>query len=150
MKVLLASEPKDGIRVVLTEFKPGEWTTHLQGTREHCPPRKEEFFSGHFPGAPVMPGVLVVEALAQTGGILLLHTVESPENVLVYFMGIDKVRFRRPVMPGDQLRLEAEMLRMKGRTCKLLCRAFVDAQLVAEGELMAIVQDRPQEPGVEA
>lgn len=107
----------------------------------------EEFFIGHFPGAPVMPGVLVVEAMAQTGGILLLQTIDDPDNSLVYFMGIDKVRFRRPVMPGDQLRLEAELLKRKGRTCKLLTRAYVDGQLVAEGELLASIQDRPPEPG---
>ena len=107
----------------------------------------EEFFSGHFPGAPVMPGVLIVEAMAQTGGILLLETIANPEDHLVYFMGMDKVRFRRPVVPGDQLRLEAEILHLKTRTCKLLVRAYVDGQLVAEGELLASVQDRPPEPG---
>jgi UDP-3-O-[3-hydroxymyristoyl] N-acetylglucosamine deacetylase/3-hydroxyacyl-[acyl-carrier-protein] dehydratase len=106
----------------------------------------EEFFTGHFPGQPVMPGVLIVEAMAQAGGILLLNTLENPQDALVYFMGIDKVRFRKPVVPGDQLRLEAELLRIKGTTCKLLARAYVDGQLVAEGELMASVQDRSTEP----
>jgi UDP-3-O-[3-hydroxymyristoyl] N-acetylglucosamine deacetylase/3-hydroxyacyl-[acyl-carrier-protein] dehydratase len=102
----------------------------------------EEFFQGHFPGAPVMPGVLLVEAMAQTGGILMLHTLEDADNLVVYFMSIDKVRFRRPVVPGDQLRIEAEMLRLKGKTCKLQGRAYVDGQLVAEGELMATIQPR--------
>ena len=67
--------------------------------------------------------------------------------MIVYFMGIDKVRFRKPVVPGDQLRLEAELVKIKGRTCKLLTRAYVDGQLVAEGELLASVQDRSRDPG---
>ncbi len=103
----------------------------------------EPFFTGHFPEAPVMPGVLIVEAMAQAGGILLLQEIPNPEEVLVLFMGIDKVRFRRPVMPGDQLRLEAEVLRIKSRTVKLLGRAYVDGQLAAEGEFMATIQPRP-------
>ncbi len=106
----------------------------------------EEFFVGHFPGAPVMPGVLIVEALAQVGGILMLQTIDDPSTKLAMFVGIDKVRFRRQVVPGDQLRLEAEMLRMKGPLCKLMVRAYVDGQLVCEGELMASIQDRPGEP----
>jgi len=102
----------------------------------------EEFFQGHFPGQPVMPGVLIVEAMAQVGGILLLNTLESPEDTLVFFMAIDGVRFRKPVVPGDQLRLEAEMVKLKGKTCKLLGRAYVDGQLVSEGEFMASIQER--------
>jgi len=102
----------------------------------------EEFFQGHFPGAPVMPGVLIVEAMAQAGGILMLHTLDDAQDQVVLFMSIDKVRFRRPVEPGDQLRLEAEVLKLKSRMCKLQGRAFVDGQLVAEGELMATIQPR--------
>ena len=107
----------------------------------------EPFFTGHFPVKPVMPGVLIIEAMAQAGGVLLLNTFEDAEDKLVYFMGIDGVRFRKPVVPGDQIRLEAELARLKGRTCKLLARAYVDGQLVAEGEFLASVQDRPPEPG---
>ena len=93
-----------------------------------------------------MPGVLIIEAMAQTGGILMLHTIDEPEDTVIFFMSIDKVRFRRPVVPGDQLRLEAEVIRLKGRTCKLQGRAYVDGKLVAEGELMASIQPRPKEP----
>ncbi|MCH6547669.1 MAG: 3-hydroxyacyl-ACP dehydratase FabZ, partial [Gemmatimonadetes bacterium] len=70
----------------------------------------EPFFQGHFPGHPIMPGVLIIEAMAQTGGMLMMDTVENPQDKVVYFMTIDKVKFRRPVVPGDQLRLEVELL----------------------------------------
>ncbi len=106
----------------------------------------EHFFQGHFPGAPVMPGVLIVEAMAQAGGILMLHTLDDAQDQVVLFMSIDKVRFRRPVVPGDQLRLEAEVIKLKSKMCKLQGRAYVDGQLVAEGELMATIQPRPSEP----
>ena len=106
----------------------------------------EEFFVGHFPGAPVMPGVLIVEAMAQLGGILMLQAVDDPATKLAMFVGIDKLRFRRQVVPGDQLRLEAEMLRIKGPLCKLMVHAYVDGQLVCDGVLMASIQDRPGEP----
>ncbi|MBN2170792.1 MAG: bifunctional UDP-3-O-[3-hydroxymyristoyl] N-acetylglucosamine deacetylase/3-hydroxyacyl-ACP dehydratase [Candidatus Krumholzibacteriota bacterium] len=102
----------------------------------------EPFFQGHFPGHPIFPAVLILEAMAQTGGVLLLSTVDKPEGKLVYFLGIDNARFRRPVMPGDQLRFELTMLRLKKRGCKMRGEAFVDGQLVAEAELLAQVVDR--------
>jgi UDP-3-O-[3-hydroxymyristoyl] N-acetylglucosamine deacetylase/3-hydroxyacyl-[acyl-carrier-protein] dehydratase len=103
----------------------------------------EPFFTGHFPGHPVMPGVLIVEAMAQAGGILLLNTVENPESKLVYFLGIDGVRFRRTVIPGDQLRFELEMVHYrKGGACKMTGKAFVDEELVTEATLMATIVDR--------
>ena len=102
----------------------------------------EQFFTGHFPGHPVMPGVLIIEAMAQAGGVLLLNTVAEPETKVVYFMGIDGVRFRRPVTPGDQLRFELEMLLNRRGVCKMRGRATVDGELVTEGELMATVVDR--------
>jgi UDP-3-O-[3-hydroxymyristoyl] N-acetylglucosamine deacetylase/3-hydroxyacyl-[acyl-carrier-protein] dehydratase len=102
----------------------------------------EPFFVGHFPGHPIMPAVLIIEAMAQVGGVLLLNTVEDPENKLVYFMGIDNAKFRRPVTPGDQLRFELELTRLKGRICKMRGQAFVEGQLVAEADLLSTIVDR--------
>lgn len=102
----------------------------------------EPFFQGHFPDHPIMPGVLIVEAMAQVGGMLLLGTVEDPERKLVYFMSLDKVKFRRPVVPGDQVRFELTMLQLKGRTCRMRGEGYVDGTLVAEAEMMARVVDR--------
>lgn len=102
----------------------------------------EPFFQGHFPGHPIMPGVLIVEAMAQVGGFLLLHSVDNPENKLVYFLGIDEVRFRRPVRPGDQLRFELRMLKFKGMICKMQGLAFVEENLVCEAQLLAKVVER--------
>ncbi|HUG26994.1 MAG TPA: UDP-3-O-acyl-N-acetylglucosamine deacetylase [Gemmatimonadales bacterium] len=102
----------------------------------------EPFFQGHFPGHPIMPGVLIVESMAQVGGFLLLEAVEDVHDKVVYFMSMDGVKFRRPVLPGDQLRLEVEMLQFRGKTCKMRGEAFVEGQLVCEAEMMARVVDR--------
>lgn len=102
----------------------------------------EPFFQGHFPGHPIMPGVLIVESMAQVGGFLLLEAVEDVRDKVVYFMSMDGVKFRRPVLPGDQLRLEVEMLQFRGKTCKMRGEAFVEGQLVCEADMMARVVDR--------
>jgi UDP-3-O-[3-hydroxymyristoyl] N-acetylglucosamine deacetylase / 3-hydroxyacyl-[acyl-carrier-protein] dehydratase len=102
----------------------------------------EAFFQGHFPGHPVMPGVLIVEAMAQVGGLLLMGAVEQPENKIVYFMSMDEVKFRRLIVPGDQIRFELEMLQFRGRTCRMRGLAYVDGQVAAEAELMARVVER--------
>jgi 3-hydroxyacyl-[acyl-carrier-protein] dehydratase len=102
----------------------------------------EEFFQGHFPGAPVMPGVLIIEALAQTGAILLLSDIPDRASKLVYFTGIDEARFRRPVVPGDQLRLTMEVVKLRARSCKMRGRAEVDGELVAEAEIMSALVSR--------
>jgi beta-hydroxyacyl-ACP dehydratase FabZ len=102
----------------------------------------EPFFAGHFPGHPIMPGVLIVEAMAQAGGFLLLNTVEEPEKKVVYFIGIDEVRFRKPVIPGDQLRFELEMLQFRRGTCRMQGKAFVENDLVTEATLMATIVDK--------
>jgi UDP-3-O-[3-hydroxymyristoyl] N-acetylglucosamine deacetylase / 3-hydroxyacyl-[acyl-carrier-protein] dehydratase len=86
--------------------------------------------------------VLIVEAMAQVGGVLAMRSIERPEEKVVYFMSLDEVKFRRPVVPGDQLRMEVEMLQNRGRTCRLKGMAYVDGVLVAEAEMMARVMDR--------
>ena len=103
----------------------------------------EPFFVGHFPGNPIMPGVLIIEARAQVGGVLAFHS--SPKEwagSLVYFMGIDKVRFRKPVVPGDQLRLKLTTIRQKQKVFKMRGEAYVDDTLVAEAELMAAIESK--------
>ncbi len=102
----------------------------------------EPFFQGHFPQRPVMPGVLIVEAMAQAGGMLLLNSVPEPEKKLIFFMSIDKAKFRKPVTPGDQLIFELKMLRERGKTFVMAGTATVDGQLVAEAELMAAIVDK--------
>ena len=104
----------------------------------------EQFFQGHFPGAPVMPGVLIVEAMAQCAAVLFLRDIPDRDRKLFLFGGVDKARFRKPVVPGDQLRLECEVLQRRGGTVKLRCVAKVEGNLVAEAELLSVMVDRPQ------
>lgn len=102
----------------------------------------EEFFVGHFPGQPVMPGVLLVEGMAQAGGILILHDRPAERERLVYLAGVDRARFRRPVVPGDQLRYEVEVLALRQSFSKLSCRALVDGKVAAEAILSSAMVDR--------
>jgi len=101
----------------------------------------EPFFAGHFPGHPIMPGVLIVEAMAQVGGVLAFKSADVKDKV-VYFMGIDKARFRRPVVPGDTLRLSLGVKKCRGTIWVFEGEAFVDGDRVAEAELMATIVDR--------
>ena len=104
----------------------------------------EPFFQGHFPGHPIMPGVLIIEAMAQVGGMLLLGLFKSEERQekVVYFMSLDAVKFRRPVLPGDQLRMELEMIQFRGKTCRMKGVALVDGRVVSEADMTARVVDR--------
>jgi len=104
--------------------------------------RNEPFFNGHFPGHPIMPGVLIVEAMAQAGGILLLNGLENVDESLVYFMSIDNCKFRKPVTPGDQLIIEVELVSRKRSICAIKGKATVDGQVVCEADMMASVQKR--------
>ncbi len=121
----------------IVELEPGKRIVGVKNVTIN-----EEIFNGHFPGHPIMPGVLIMEALAQTGGIMLLDGEENTEGKLVYFMAMDKVRFRKPVFPGAQLVFECELLRKRATSCKMSGKAYVDGQVVAEAELMAAIVDR--------
>jgi UDP-3-O-[3-hydroxymyristoyl] N-acetylglucosamine deacetylase / 3-hydroxyacyl-[acyl-carrier-protein] dehydratase len=102
----------------------------------------EPFFQGHFENNPIMPGVLILEALAQVGGVLYFQIVDNPEDYWVYLLGIDKARFKKPVTPGDQLVMRLEVISMKRNVCKMLGRAFVNDQLVCEAEMIASLVKR--------
>jgi len=103
----------------------------------------EQFFQGHFPGAPVMPGVLIVEAMAQCAAVLFLREIEDRDKKLFLFGGVDKARFRKPVVPGDQLILDCEMLARRANTVKVKGVARVGDVVVAEAELLSVMVERP-------
>jgi 3-hydroxyacyl-[acyl-carrier-protein] dehydratase/UDP-3-O-[3-hydroxymyristoyl] N-acetylglucosamine deacetylase/3-hydroxyacyl-[acyl-carrier-protein] dehydratase len=102
----------------------------------------EPFFQGHFPVLKVMPGVLVVEAMAQAGGILLYNSIPNPDEKLVFLSKIDNLKFRKPVVPGDQIRLEVELIKLKSRVGYVKARAIVDQEVVTEGDIMASLANR--------
>ena len=108
----------------------------------------EEFFKGHFPGNPIMPGVLIIEALAQAGGILALRSAcESCENKLLLFRGIENAKFRKPVVPGDQLHLHATRVKVRRNFMVFECKAMVDGEVTTEAELSAVIEDVSNEGG---
>lgn len=120
----------------ILDFEPGEWIRGIKNIS-----MSDQIFQGHFPKRPVYPGVMIVEAMAQTGGCLVMQNFEDRDKKVIYFMSIDGVKFRRPVVPGDQLVFEAKILSNKGKICKLRGEAFVDGQKVAEAEFMCMLQD---------
>ncbi|MGA7614576.1 MAG: 3-hydroxyacyl-ACP dehydratase FabZ [Thermoanaerobaculia bacterium] len=104
----------------------------------------EQFFQGHFPGNPVMPGVLIVEAMAQCGAVLFTRDVPDREKKLFFFGGIDKARFRRPVIPGDQVVIEVTVMQRRASSARFKGVAKVEGQVVAEAELMTVMVERPE------
>ncbi len=124
------------------DFEPKQWIRGVKNVS--C---NEQIFQGHFPKRPVFPGVYIVEAMAQTGGCLVMQEFDDLDKKVIYFMAIDGVKFRRPVVPGDQLVMEVKVLNFKGKICKLRGEAFVDGQKVAEAEFMSMLQDLSDEEG---
>lgn len=119
------------------EIEPGRRIVALKNVTIN-----EEVFLGHFPGHPVVPGVLIVEGMAQAGGVLLLHDVAPQDRRLMYFTSIERARFRRPVVPGDQIRYEVEVVRVRSTACKLSGRAIVDGKLAAEAVISSSMVPR--------
>jgi beta-hydroxyacyl-ACP dehydratase FabZ len=138
MKVLPHRYPMLLVDRIL-EFEEGKRIVGLKNVTAN-----EQFFQGHFPGAPVMPGVLIIEAIAQCGAVLFLRDIEDRDRKLFLFGGVDKARFRRTVVPGDQLILECEVLQRRAGTVKLKGRARVGDALAAEAELLSMMVDRPE------
>jgi 3-hydroxyacyl-[acyl-carrier-protein] dehydratase len=118
------------------ELEPGRRIVALKNVTIN-----EPFFQGHFPGRPIMPGVLIVEAMAQAGGVLVFKSGESSGRPVVYMTGIDEAKFRRPVVPGDQLRFEIEVLKKRPPFWKMQGKAFVDNEVVCEAVVTAMVSE---------
>jgi len=121
----------------ILEMEPGKRVVGLKNVTIN-----EPFFQGHFPGHPIMPGVLIIEAMAQVGGMLLMGSVPDPSSKVVYFTSLNNVKFRRPVRPGDQIRFELDLLQVRGMMCKMSGVAKVDGQVVCEAEMGAVVRDK--------
>jgi beta-hydroxyacyl-ACP dehydratase FabZ len=126
----------------ILDYEPRAWVRGLKNVSFN-----EAVFQGHFPSRPVLPGVYIVEAMAQTGGCLLMQEFEDRARKVIYFMGIDAVKFRKPVVPGDQLIMEVKVVQLKGRICKMRGEAFVDGQKVAEAEFRSMLMDLAEGEG---
>src|SRR2546430_1992281 len=123
----------------ILELDPGARIVGLKNVTAN-----EQFFQGHFPGAPVMPGVLIVEAMAQCAAVLFLRDIPERDEKLFLFGGVDKARFRKPVIPGDQVRLECEILQRRSNSVKIHGIATVNGELVAEAEMLSVMVERPK------
>jgi len=121
------------------ELEPGKRIVCIKNVTAN-----EQFFQGHFPGAPVMPGVLIVEAMAQCGDVLILRDIPDREKKLFLFGGVDKARFRKPVVPGDQLRMEVEIVQKRSNSVKIRGVATVDGDVVAQADMLSVMVERPQ------
>ena len=121
----------------VVEFEPGKRIVGLKNVTIN-----EPFFRGHFPDHPIMPGVLIIEAMGQVGGLLLMDSVGDPRNKVVYFMALNNVKWRKPVTPGDQILFEVEMVNLRRSVCKMKGKGMVDGKVVAEAEMMARIVDR--------
>ncbi len=138
MKILPHRYPMLLVDRVL-EIDPGKRIVGLKNVTAN-----EQFFQGHFPGTPVMPGVLIVEAMAQCAAVLILRDIPNREEKLFLFGGVDKARFRKPVVPGDQLRLECEVIQRRSNSVKIHGTATVNGELVAEAEMLSVMVERPK------
>jgi len=122
----------------IVEIEPGKRIVGIKNVTIN-----EQFFVGHFPGVPVMPAVLIIESMAQVSGVLMYKDLPEREKKLIFFTGIESARFRRPVLPGDQLRIEMELLRRRNNFGKMNGKALVDGKLVAEAVVQFAIVDRP-------
>ena len=122
----------------IVEIEPGKRIVGIKNVTIN-----EQFFVGHFPGAPVMPAVLIIESMAQVSGVLIYKDLPEREKKLIFFTGIESARFRRPVVPGDQLRIEMELLRRRNNFGKMNGKALVEGKLVAEAVVQFAIVDRP-------
>ncbi|MBI2215584.1 MAG: 3-hydroxyacyl-ACP dehydratase FabZ [Acidobacteria bacterium] len=121
------------------EVEPGKRVKALKNVTAN-----EPHFTGHFPGAPIMPGVLILESMAQCGALMFLQDLPDRDKKLFYFGGVDKARFRKPVVPGDQLILEVELIQRRSNSARVRGTAKVDGVLVAEAEILTVMGDRPE------
>jgi len=121
----------------IIDYEPGKRIVGIKNVTIN-----EPFFQGHYPGHPIMPGVLIIEAMAQVGGLLIMDSIENVEEKVVYFMSMDNVKWRRPVTPGDQIRFEVEILQLRRSICRMKGIGYVDGQVASEAEFMAAVMDK--------
>jgi UDP-3-O-[3-hydroxymyristoyl] N-acetylglucosamine deacetylase/3-hydroxyacyl-[acyl-carrier-protein] dehydratase len=121
----------------IIDFEPGKRIVGIKNVTIN-----EPFFQGHYPGHPIMPGVLIIEAMAQVGGLLIMDTIENIDDKVVYFMSMDGVKWRRPVTPGDQIRFEVEILQIRRQVCRMRGVGYVDGQVASEADFMAAIMDR--------